>query len=265
MVNRGGLHVNPARVGAWMLAMLLGSANATTLQYEGRAMDPESGSLLYTERHLLREAAGNPVERLVTYHCPNGNAFARKSVDYRDSRWAPDFELNDARDGYREGLRRQEGAPWVFVRDSAGTRQRTAAIGTTSRLVADAGFDEFVRRNWQLLVAGETVSFSFALPANQRAYTFKLRRVGELRVGEVPAHLMRLKLGGLLGLIAPQIDVAYAKSSRRLLRFEGVTNLRDADGEQWSARIEFADRAPQASDDAEWARTLALSLRGRCG
>jgi len=248
-----------------MLAMQPGSASAATLQYDGRAMDPESGSLLYIERHLLREVAGKPVARIVTYVCPNGSVFARKSVDYRNSRLAPDFELNDARDGYREGLRRQAGAPWVFVRHAAGAPQRTAAIATTAHLVADAGFDEFVRRNWKSLVAGETVAFAFAVPASQRAYTFKLRRIGEVHVGKVPAHLMRMKLSGLLGLIAPQIDVAYAKSSQRLLRFEGVTNLRDANGEQWSARIEFADQPPEASDEGEWARALALSLRGRCG
>lgn len=250
----------------WLLCGLLWAAtsgHAATLQYDGRATDPDSGRLLYTERHLLREVDGSPRDRLVSYLCPNGTLFARKRVDYAPSVVAPSFQLDDGRDGYREGVRRADGRISAFVRKRTGAPEESGPLPTGERLVADAGFDEYVRRNWAALVAGKTLLVDFAVPASRRAYTFKLRKLASPTIDGVPAYLFRLKISGLLGLVAPQIDVAYARQSKRLLRFEGVTNLRDAEGDQWTARIAFADRAATAVDDASWAQAKAAPL-GAC-
>ena len=231
----------------WASLMLVHvPALTATVQYDGRATDPESGVLLYTERHLLREAAGRPRERLVNYVCPGGEVFARKRVDYTPSAIAPSFQLDDGRDGYREGVRRDGPRVVAFVRLRAGKSEQEGVLPQGPRLVADAGFDEYVRRNWDAQVAGKTLPIDFAVPASRRTYAFKLRKLSSTTVAGVPAHLFRLKVSGLLGLVAPQIDVAYARESKRLLRFEGVTNLRDVNGDQWTARIAFADRAAQS-------------------
>ena len=87
--------------------VVAGPATAEPLRYEeGLARAPGGGALLYREQHWLRLREGRPLERLVLYRCPNGVAFARKQVDYRGSAPAPAFALEDARSGYREGLRR---------------------------------------------------------------------------------------------------------------------------------------------------------------
>ena len=50
------------------------------------------------------------------------------------------------------------------------------------------------------------------------------------------------------------IDVAYGRDSRRLLRFEGLGNLRDDRGErQLEARIDFP-RPGRPADEALWQR-----------
>jgi hypothetical protein len=259
------LRTHARATGAWLLLIgalaVTATADAATVRYDGRAVDPESGRLLYTERHLLRDAQGEPLERLVSYLCPNGTVFARKRVDYAPSPVAPSFQLDDGRDGYREGVRRTGARIDAFVRQRTGAAEERGTLPAGPRLVADAGFDEYVRRNWSALVAGHTLPVDFAVPASRRAYTFKLRKLASPTIDGVPAHLFRLKIGGLLGLVAPQIDVAYARESKRLLRFEGVTNLRDYDGDQWTARISFADRAAEPVDDSLWAKALAAPLR----
>ena len=250
-----------------LAAALAGPATAEPLRYEeGLARAPGGDALLYREQHWLRLRDGRPLERLVLYRCPDGTAFARKQVDYRGSAQAPAFALEDARSGYREGLRRAGVKPVVFVREGARGKEaaRTLASG---RIVADAGFDEFIRAHWDALVAGGTLPLDFAVPARLRSLPFSLQRVGGARVGGERAHVFRLRLDGWLGLLAPRIEVSYGEHSRRLLRFEGLSNLRDDAGRsQLPARIEFPT-APRGAAEEEWrlaaSRPLAACRTGQ--
>jgi hypothetical protein len=241
------------RLLAAALALAVLPAQAALTFEEGIARDPESQALLYREHHLVRRADGQPTERLVLYRCADGTPFARKRVDYRRSVQAPEFSFEDVRLGYREGLRRTGDTGTVWVRDGRGDDERSAALDDpAARLVADAGFDEFIRRNWSPLVAGESVPLRFAVPSRLQTLGFKVGRQGSLTLGQEPAESFRLKLGGVLGWVAPHIDVAYGRESRRLLRFEGLSNLRSDDGEsQLVARIEFAAPAVAAAE-TQW-------------
>lgn len=254
---------------AW-LAALLGclvaapaAAGAAGLSFEeGVARDPVEGLELYREQHWLRHRDGRPLERLTLYRCPDGTAFARKRVDYRRSRLSPEFELTDARSGYREGLRRRDGRTTLYFREHAGAPE-SARLLAAAELVADAGFDEFIRRHWAQLAAGQRLPLDFAVPARLRSLGFTVQRSGAPRTlaGE-SAITFRLALGGMLRWIAPHIEVSYGETSRRLLRFEGLANLRDEGGaSQWVARIDFA-APPRPASEADWRLAAATALSG---
>lgn len=249
MVTR--LLVTRLLVAALALAAL--PAHAALTFEEGVARDPGSRALMYREHHLVRRAGGQPTERLVIYRCADGTPFARKRVDYRRSMLAPEFSFEDVRMGYREGLRRRGGTHTVWVSDARGEGERSATLDEpAARLVADAGFDEFIRSQWQPLLAGQSVPLRFAVPSRLQTLGFKVGRQGSTTLGQEPAETFRLKLGGVLGWIAPHIDVAYGRESRRLLRFEGLSNLRSDDGsEQLVARIEFPVPAAPAAE-SQW-------------
>jgi len=254
----------PIRVGLpnWLILILLLAlptiASATLRFEEGVARNPDSNTVLYLEQHWLRSVGDQPVERLVLYLCPDGRAFGRKQVDYRRSSSAPAFRFDDSRSGYVEGLRNASG-PEVFFRPGVGAVEKSAVL-SPKQLVADAGFDEFIRGQWPALLAGEAVPLDFALPARQASMDFTVRRVGDARIAGEPAWIFRLRLGGVLGWVAPHIDVAYGQQSRRLLRFEGVSNVRDDSGrKQLIARIDF----PQPSrpvEDGEWQTAMNIRL-----
>lgn len=258
------------RVALVMLALLASLPARAALSFEeGLARDPASNRLLYREQHLVRRENSQATERLVLYRCADGTAFARKRVDYRGSAQAPEFSLEDARLGYGEGLRRSGGSQSVWVRAGQGAAERSAPLeATAARLVADAGFDEFIRSQWQPLLAGKSVPLRFAVPARLASLGFKVNRVGATRFGGEPAELFRLRLGGVLGWIAPHIDVVYGRDSRRLLRFEGLSNLREDDGKsQLVTRIEFP-AAARAASEPQWQafahqRLSACRVRGQ--
>ncbi|MFZ5636181.1 MAG: hypothetical protein ACOY82_06290 [Pseudomonadota bacterium] len=242
------------------LVVLLGlalPAQARLIAVEGDARDPDNDRLFYRESHLVRHEGERPVERLVLYSCPDGTAFARKRVDYRESALAPAFELIDAR-GYREGLRRERGRTLVW---SGETAPRAIATGAAP-LVADAGFDEFLRLRWPRLTAGEAQPLTFAVPAFGRSLPFKVRNTGLRREGDDRVQRFELRLDGLLGRVAGAIRVDYDAADRRLRRFTGPTNIRDARGEQIEARIEFP-RPPRPVDAQAWETAMGRPL-ARC-
>lgn len=248
----------PSLLGCAALAAA-GICQAATLRFEeGTARIPGQNAAIYREKHWTRIENDIPSERLVLYVCPDGTPFGRKFVDYRASQIAPEFSFTDSRSGYREGLRRVGGLAKAWFRDARQPEQQ-ASLGV-ARLVVDAGFDNFIRSQWTELSAGRTVSLSFAVPARLRSLDFKLRRVGSADIGGQGAQVFRLSLGGWLGLIAPHIDVAYGQQSRRLLRFEGLSNLRDDAGrKQLVARIDFPTR-DQSATDADWQAANSLPL-----
>jgi hypothetical protein len=247
------------------LSLAAGAAAAQSLQYEGTAYAIDGESVLYRESHFLTApSADAPAERVVLYRCPDGAPFARKRVVYGADEVAPSFEMVDARLGYREGVRPAGATREVFVQRAAGAAEKRSPLPDAAGLVADAGFDAFVRANWDALQRGDTVRFPFLVPSRLDYFNFKVRKHGEVDVDGRPASVIRLALGSWWAFLLPHIDVVYANDDRTLLRFVGLTNVRDADGDNVKARIEFPRDSRRPLDDGALAAALAVPLVGAC-
>lgn len=246
---------------ASLLVCLLASSMAMAdLRYEeGLASNPETKQTLYTEQHWIRLNQVAPVERLVLYRCMDGTAFARKRVNYQPSAQAPAFEFFDARQGYLEGLRYIKNKAALWHR-SPGKQAEKNSLLDIQNLVADAGFNEFIRIHWQKLRSGSALPLRFAVPTRLQAYKFSLKQTGESQLAGIPAVTYQMKLSGLLSLIADPIEVTYDKSTRRLLQFKGLSNLRDDDGDfALIAQIDFPKTSRQA-EESEWKKHASLPL-----
>ena len=231
------------------------------LTYSGQALDYDSGRFIYGERHFVRFSGGAPRDRVVLYTCADERPFARKVVSYAPGVFAPDFSLQDAISGVREGLGTLGTTRQVYFRRSAGQSEASAPLQRIEALVADAGFDEFVRDRWDTLLRGERVRFDFLLPSRLDIVSFKLRRLRSESVAGTPAEVFRLSLSGMWAFVAPHIDVYYSSRDRVLLRYEGISNLRDASGDNYEARIEFPlaqRRVDTSSEELERARREPL-------
>ena len=102
--------------------------------YTGTAYDAK-GRELYTERHWST-VDGGETRRLVLFTCTDGKPFARKQVNDAGQPLAPLFALDDARFGYREGVRLDaDGKREVFVRRNSGSRANEP-VEDVARLVS---------------------------------------------------------------------------------------------------------------------------------
>jgi len=238
-------------------------AGATDLTFMGRAHDLETGALLYTETHAVRDSGGAREARVVSYRCANGALFARKTLDFGAARIAPAFALDDARSDTAEGLERGAQGLTVFTR-SSGATLRSKPLPGVSAMVADAGFDEFVRGRWETLDGGAALVVPFLVPSRLDTVKFRVRKTGETTIGGRTASVFRLSAASPLGWFLPDIDVSYRKDDRRLLRYRGLTNLRDGSGAMIAAQIDFSD-ADRSDAAVDLAAQRARPLSSSCG
>jgi hypothetical protein len=230
------------------------------LTYSGHAAAPQDRRFLYGEKHILVFRGGALAERVVLYTCKDGSAFARKTSSYVKPE-APDFLLEDASNGMREGVRSEGGARQVFFRAALSDRERTKTLHEASDLVVDTGFDVFVRNRWQALVEGGDLPMRFLVPSHLSDMGFIVRYVRADQIDGVPVDVFRLTLSNVFGRLVPGIDVYYSTQDHVLMRYVGLSDLLDASGNNIRADIAFglADRRPADEHD------LATALQARLG
>jgi hypothetical protein len=245
-------------------APLAAAAEAVSVEYLGIATTLDGRVELYRERHRVERDRDGRGTRVVVYECPDGRPYARKVVRYADWAGAPDFDLLDARDGWRERVETVGDRRRVSVRERAGGRERSAELSVPDQLVVDAGFDDFVRLHWDRLVAGERVDFAFLVPSRLEVMRFRVRRQGETTIDGEPALVIRLGLGAWYAFMLPHIDVTYLEAGRRLARFEGLTNQRTPGGGHVSARIDFPSAERRSVAAGALDAVLAAPLDGDC-
>ncbi|MBB6241474.1 hypothetical protein [Rhodanobacter sp. MP1X3] len=228
---------------------------------EGKA-SASDGHLMYTESHWIYDDGGNP-SRLVLYRCPDGEPFARKTLHDDDSPQAPDFELDDARTGYREGVRSSGGKRVIFVRNDKNAAERTAALDTSPMPVIDAGFDAYIRTHWDTLgKSGDTLPF--LLPSRLGTLSFRVKRQGDTQIDGHAARQYRLSLDSMIGFALPHLDVAYDAKTHELLSFSGIANIRSSDGKNVDAKILFDPSKNKDVSRTDLDNAAKAPLNGQC-
>jgi len=252
--------------GLWVLALLILAGPAglcAAKRYEGIAYVRGTDRIAYRETHWLFDRGGVR-ERLVLYRCADGTPFGRKSLREVPSALAPDFDFEDARDGYREGVRSDHGVRVVFVRRNARAALETRPLLARANAVLDAGFDAFVRLHWQELGAGRAPRLEFLIPSRFEYLEFTLAGVHDAVVEGAPLRRLKMRLAAWYGVAVPGIDLTYAGDGR-LLEFDGVGNVHDAAGKNQDVRIVYPAGMLQSQvSDSEIARAAAEPLVSGC-
>ncbi|MEH6592085.1 MAG: hypothetical protein V7746_17615 [Halioglobus sp.] len=180
----------------------------------GRAFDADSGDLLYSEHHFCAE---DMLECVVNYRDSYGELIARKTLDFSTGSYQPSLQMSDFR------------------------RSSEYSFNTSKQenLVVDAGFDNFIRGNWQDLDEGEVVKFPFKVMGIDSP--LKMQALRDVS-GDCNDKQLCLKVtldSWFLGMLVAPIKLSYSKEGRRLLRFRGVSNIVGAAGESLNVDLRY--------------------------
>jgi hypothetical protein len=247
-------------------------AHAAGQHYEGYAYAIGDGKLLYRESHW-QYTEGNIERHLVVYSCANGDPFARKHIDAAAGAATPDFDMLDARSGYRDGVRTRQG-PFpntkyreVFEQTDARTPERRAPLTVPRNAVIDAGLDAFVRANWNVLSDTGVSRVPILVPSRLGYMDFSARKLRDARVEGNDVRWFRLSLAALawVGFAIPHIEVGYDTLTRERREYRGPIDIRGDDSRNLNVRIDFPP-AERHTDIAlaDVARAAEIPLTGRC-
>ena len=220
------------------------------------------GRLLFREtQYWYADPSGEPLG-LTLYACPDGHAFARRTSDYGTHPDTPDFALEIAPTGYREGVRHEHGQRIVYVKRGFDRPEQDAPLPAVEHAVIDDGFNAYAAAHWDALLAGRDVPIEYLVPSRHRYYRFRIVEADDANQGELR---LRMQFDFWFGRFLPHVYVVYDRATRNLIRYEGISNIRDAGGDNVHVRIESPlgerrDDVPQAQLEA----ALAAPLDGRC-
>ncbi|TNC87757.1 MAG: hypothetical protein CSH49_14400 [Alcanivorax sp.] len=194
----------------------------------GYAYDARRENLRYVESyHQVYNAEGHLQQSQVRYLSPNEELLATKTLDYEAHPYAPEFTFDNKVAAYEESLHWiSEGRVRVRHRE-ADQRWQEKVLTVEEPVVADAGFDAFLKDQLPRLVAGQTIEFNFLNPARLDWFRFNAQPLTstqttiELKVAPTNPVLRWLVEPILLTY---QLPTAQGQAPR-LLYYSGLTNM----------------------------------------
>lgn len=211
----------------------------TVKEVVSNAFDRVTGQYIYSEYHREVYRNGKHLYSIVEYRSPT-QVLARKTIDFTGSRQAPNFRLEDLRTGYVEGAARVPGGYRFFTKQGREDSMEEKVLAIPDPAVIDGGFDYFIRDNFDRLARGEKMPVNFGAANRKDFFRFNIYKAGESDSGgrRVVVFLVEANNVILKQLVEP-IRLVYDVQSRRLLSFQGVSNINDDNGRNYRARIEF--------------------------
>lgn len=226
------------------LAILLLPITAFTadLRFVGTAKPVDGGQTLYQETHEVsgscQQGIFKPETHSVSYTRPDGGQFATKNLSYTQSILRPSMKF--AQPDFSETIRmnNHDDQELEVVWQQPNGKTERALLDIIPALVADAGFDNFVRQQWNpVALDGQSVKFDMVAPTRGDFYGFVLEPATDARL--TAEHLLRIRPSAfVLRFLVDPILLGY-NSDGLLTDYLGLTNIRKNEDDNYIAHIRY--------------------------
>lgn len=202
--------------------------------FTGHAYSLETGALLYTEHHSIFSSGNNRRSySFVEYKSPDSTLIASKSLEYDKQGYFPSFHFFDLRTDHIMNVEKSDSG--IMISQVGANNQtgeietETVAVLKNDIMIADAGFDVFMMKNWALLVDGGIQKVEFLAPTRNRFVSFKIVRT---KIGEEKVSFRLAPDNFFIAMLVDPIHLEYEIKTGRILSYKGLTNIEEViDGE----------------------------------
>jgi hypothetical protein len=147
------------------------------------------------------------------------------------------FMIEDFRKKYRDGVTIHKEKVCLYRQGADEEQLKTRCLPRQNDQIMGQGFHHMVVSRLEEISAGEMIHVHMILPARLDQYAFRIRK----RRVEGDTPFIRLEVESwLLRLFAQFIDAEYSLRTKRLLRYQGLSNIADSSGKLKTVDIRYS-------------------------
>lgn len=206
----------------------------------GQAVDLQTGKDLYREEHRI-ELAPNGLSRKIdtSYFSASGELIATMNSDFTKDPFAPDSVFEDKRSGRKEIAVLDPKTRRFEIKRFESKNEEVKTLNPPGDFLAGQGFDNFVRSKFDQLIEGMKLPLRFIVLSEMDEFGFQ---AFTQKKNEKEAQFS-IQLGNwFLRQIVKPIVVTYSREEKKLLKYEGLSNLESPSGSTWQVRIDYSDK-----------------------
>jgi hypothetical protein len=209
-------------------------------KYNGEAFDLKTGKKLYSDFHEETYLNGKHISSNINYKDPSGKVFAKKKIVFQKNEERADFKLEDFRDGYTEGAEVNGSQIKFIYRKNNSEELKEQTITSPENAVLDGGFDVFIRKNWNEILNGKRLTLNICAPSQMDCFKFAAFKVSEEKWKGIDAVKVRVELNNrILAAFVQPIIIHYEKETKRILQYDGISNINNEEGKSYVVRITY--------------------------
>ncbi|MEO5979918.1 MAG: hypothetical protein ABIS36_24385 [Chryseolinea sp.] len=215
------------------------AAASNVNSYNGYAY--EKGKKIYTESFTEKFVDGKQTEMVTLYYSNDKKLIAKRTLDYTRSLFTPDFITEDLRTGFMEGAEMKGKKVRLFFRKDKDSKLEEKTLEIPQPMIVDGGFNQYIKSNWDKLKDGKMLTFYFTV-SNKLDY-FKLR-ASKVRLTDKEMSVRIEPDRSVIRWISSPIVVKYDVETRRIVSYEGKSNIQDENGSNPVIRLEYPKKGP---------------------
>ena len=210
-------------------ALLACSLTAHAARVIGYVRDANTQRYLYTEVHEQTLAADGAMQTgVTTYYDPQGREIGRKTLDFRANRTVPIYRMDLPSMSYSEGISSNSPQVAMFKRDHDQEERKTLPFDE-GLVVADEGFNQLLLDQLNEIRKGETIRFGLFAAGRTTRFSFRAKKIDERVVDGIAVMRVLVEPDSMLRILVSPLTLSYDIKTRRLMRYEGMSNILDPD------------------------------------
>lgn len=224
----------------WAVSIPLAHAKLVKKTFRGTA-HTRDGAFAYIEKHeLIFDENGRIQLANSTYERESGEVIATLKSDFGHSVATPDHIAENKLTGDRYGVRHEGDDLVMFKQDGKDHIEKTRILKSGfsggSLAVAGQGLNYYIQANLDKIRAEKTTALTLLIPGRLGYYAFKMDVVSE-KDGVMNIEFTASNF--FIRLFVPKLKVKFDVKKHRLLKYEGVSNIADSDGEIRDVVIDY--------------------------
>lgn len=160
--------------------------------------------------------------------------------------FVPVFALKVLRANDAAGVERPAEGEWrMFERKGSAGERQVKPFDIREQMAADVGLHSFVRAHFDTLMADETVPCKLVVAPRQSVLDMLMERIDDTRIDGERAVRFQARIDMLfVSWFTQKLVLAYDPDTRQLLRYRGLSNMQNDQGEPFQVRMRYRRNDP---------------------